>query len=70
MTPKDNLAAVLWEADRHLEVLTEALAEWAVLPTVTWQLLESDRARVRIVDQIIFRFIVTIQLPDLDFLLS
>ena len=57
MTPTDKLAAVLWEADRHLDVLTEALAEWNVSPTITWQALESDRARVRIVDQLLFRFI-------------
>jgi hypothetical protein len=57
MTLKDNLAGVFWEADRHLAVLTEALEEWNRLPTITWQLLEGDHARVRIVDQILFRFI-------------
>jgi len=57
MTLKDNLADVLWEADRHLAVLTEALEEWNRLPAITSQLLESDHARVRIVDQMLFRFI-------------
>ncbi|MBI2798854.1 MAG: hypothetical protein HYX63_00985 [Gammaproteobacteria bacterium] len=57
MMPTDKLAAVLWEADRHSDTLTEALAEWNASPTVTWQALESDRARVRIVDQLLFRFI-------------
>jgi len=27
MMPTDKLAAVLWEADRHVGTLTEALAE-------------------------------------------
>ena len=57
MMPTDKLTAVLWEADRHLDTLTEALAEWNVSPTITWQALESDRARVRIVDQLLFRFV-------------
>jgi len=57
MMPTDKLAAVLWEADRHVDTLTEALAEWNVSPTTTWQALESDRARFRIVDQLLFRFI-------------
>ena len=57
MIPTDKLAAVLWEADRHLDTLTEALAEWNISPETTWQALESDRARVRIVDQLLFRFI-------------
>lgn len=57
MIPTDKLAAVLWEADRHLDTLTEALAEWNVSPAFTWQALESDRASVRILDQLLFRFI-------------
>lgn len=57
MMPTGKLAAVLWEADRHLDTLTEALAEWNVSPAITWQALESDRARVRIMDQLLFRFI-------------
>lgn len=57
MMPTDKLAAVLWEADRHLDTLTEALAEWNISPATTWQALETDRARVRIVDQLLFRFI-------------
>jgi hypothetical protein len=52
MMPTDKLAAVLWEADRHSNILTEALAEWNVSPTITWQAFENDRARVRIVDQL------------------
>lgn len=57
MMPTGKLAAVLWEADRHLATLTEALAEWNVSPAITWQALESDRSRVRVVDQLLFRFI-------------
>ena len=57
MMSTTRLAAVLWEADRHLDTLTEALAAWSAAPAITWQALESDRGRVRIVDQLLFRFI-------------
>ena len=57
MMSATRLAAVLWEADRHLDTLTEALAAWNAAPAITWQALESDRGRVRIVDQLMFRFI-------------
>ena len=46
MMPTDKLAAVLWEADRHLDTLTEALAEWNISPAITWQALESDRVTI------------------------
>ena len=57
MTPTAKLAAVLWEADRHVATLTEALAAWNAAPATTWQALENDHVRVRIVDQLLFRFI-------------
>ena len=57
MIPANKLTAVLWEADRHVDVLTEALAEWNLSPAATWQVLEKDRTLVRIVDQLLFRFI-------------
>lgn len=57
MMPTNKLVSALSEADRHLNTLTEALIAWDVLPLMTWQALESDRARVRIVDQLLFRFI-------------
>lgn len=57
MTPADKLAAALREADRHTDTLTEAMAEWDRSPATGWQSLEADRARVRLVDQLLFRFI-------------
>ena len=57
MTPTDKLADVLWEADRHLDTLMEALAEWNVSSAITSQALEGDRVRVRLLDQLLFRFI-------------
>lgn len=56
MNPADKLAAALWEADRHVETLTEALAEWDRAPVSSWEALEADRGRVRLVDQLLFRF--------------
>ncbi len=53
----DRLAAAVWEADRHRHTLAEALAEWDHSPATDWQSLEADRNRVRLVDQILFRFI-------------
>ncbi|MEO6421124.1 MAG: hypothetical protein ABIR84_00135 [Candidatus Nitrotoga sp.] len=50
MMPTGKLAAVLWEADRHLGTLTEALTEWNISPAITLQALESDRVRIRIMD--------------------
>lgn len=57
MSATEKLAAALWEADLHLETLTEALAEWNRSPANSWEALEADRARVRVVDQLLFRFI-------------
>ena len=47
MNPADKLNAALWEADRHAETFTEALAEWDSAPAADWQSLEADRGRVR-----------------------
>ncbi len=57
MNPADKLTAALWEADRHVETLTEALAEWDRFPVGGWDALEADRGRVRLVDQLLFRFL-------------
>ncbi len=57
MNPADKLNAALWEADRHAETFTEALAEWDSAPAADWQSLEADRGRVRLVDQLLFRFL-------------
>lgn len=55
--PGDRLAVALWEADRHVAVLNEALSEWHALPEPPWQTLEQDSALRRLSDQILFRFI-------------
>lgn len=57
MPTTDKLAAVLWEADRHVAILTDALVEWDKTPVPDLPTLESDRGRVRLVDQLLFRFI-------------
>jgi hypothetical protein len=57
MNPADKLATALWEADRHAETLREALAEWDKDPAADWRSLETDRERVRVLDQLLFRFI-------------
>ncbi len=53
----DRLAAVLWEADRHVKTLTDALVEWDKISVTDMQMLEADRGRVRLTDQLLFRFI-------------
>lgn len=50
------LATALWEADRHVAALQEALGDWSASPAPDQQALESDRALVRLVDQLLFRF--------------
>lgn len=57
MNPADKLAAALRGADRHTATLTEALADWDSSPAAGWQSLEADRGHVRLVDQLLFRFI-------------
>ena len=57
MKPQDRLADALWEAERHQRTLAEALAEWDSAPAADWQSLETHRAKVRLVDQLLFRFI-------------
>jgi hypothetical protein len=58
MNAEGKLAAALWEADRHLRTLQEALADWdADAGSVTgWEALDADRLKVRLVDQLLFRF--------------
>lgn len=57
MKAADKLAAALWEADCHKEALTEALAEWDLARATASEELEADRAHIRVVDQLLFRFI-------------
>ncbi|MBK8535855.1 MAG: hypothetical protein IPL59_12450 [Candidatus Competibacteraceae bacterium] len=56
MNAEDKLAAALWEADRHLQTLQEALKEWEADPAAGWEALDADRLKVRLVDQLLFRF--------------
>lgn len=57
MSAMDKVKAAIREADRHVETLAEALAEWDRAPASSWAALEADRAKIRIVDQLLFRFI-------------
>lgn len=57
MSATDRMNAAIWEADRHVETLFEALGEWDRFPASSWEELETDRARVRVIDQLLFRFI-------------
>lgn len=58
MNGEDKLAPVLWEADRHLRTLQDALTDWdADAGSVTgWEALDADRLKIRLVDQLLFRF--------------
>ncbi len=57
MNTTDKLSAAAWEADRHAGTLAEALVEWDRRPAADWKALEADRGCVRLVDQLLFRFI-------------
>lgn len=57
MNTTGKLAAAVWEADRHQATLVEALAEWDMAPARNLQALESDRGCVRLMDQLLFRFL-------------
>ena len=56
MNGGNRLAVAVWEADRHVAALREALADWDAAPATSQQALEADRAQVRLVDQLLFRF--------------
>lgn len=56
MSATDRMNAAIWEADRHVETLLEAIGEWDRSPVSSWEALETDRARVRVIDQLLFRF--------------
>lgn len=56
MNAEEKLAVALWEADRHLQTLQEALNEWDADPVTGWEALDADRLKVRLVDQLLFRF--------------
>ena len=56
MTARDRLATALWEADRHLAALQTALRDWRAAPAPNLETLESDQEKVRLLDQLLFRF--------------
>ena len=56
MTGRDPLATALWEADRHLTTLESALQDWHAAPASNLVELETDSERLRILDQLLFRF--------------
>ncbi len=53
---KEKLTIAHWEADRHLQALSEALQDWDAVPATAWETFEADRTQVRLVDQLLFRF--------------
>ena len=57
MTGKGVLATALWEGDRHLETLQLALQDWRAAPAESLSVLEEDREKLRILDQLLFRFL-------------
>lgn len=56
MSAQDKLAAALWEADRHAVTLSDALTEWQQMPGIAPEQVQQDRALIRLVDQILYRF--------------
>lgn len=50
------IEVALWEADRHKETLGPALKQWLSSPAANLNALESDPEKLRLVDQILFRF--------------
>jgi hypothetical protein len=56
MSKSDLLATALWEADRHLSTLEAALRDWQAAPASDLQALENDCEKMRVLDQILFRF--------------
>ncbi|MBK8640445.1 MAG: hypothetical protein IPN92_19965 [Chromatiaceae bacterium] len=56
MTIADVLETALWEADRHIATLASAWRDWQAAPAASLLLLESDPNKLRILDQLLFRF--------------
>lgn len=56
MTSQNHLATAVWEADRHLAALETALQDWKADPASNLEALESDQEKVRLLDQLLFRF--------------
>jgi len=56
MSKSDLLTTALWEADRHLGTLETALRDWQAAPASDLKALEDDCEKMRVLDQILFRF--------------
>jgi hypothetical protein len=56
MTTRTPLGTAIWEADRHLDTLEAALQDWQTAPAANLADLETDREKLRILDQLLFRF--------------
>ncbi len=56
MTTAARLHIASWETRRHAAALINALADWDRLPNTPWAELETDPALVRLLDQILYRF--------------
>lgn len=56
MTTGQPLTIALWEADRHLEILELAIQDWRAAPPHSLPQLESDPLKLRVLDQLLFRF--------------
>ena len=57
MTSAARLETARWETQRHADALQGALREWDALPAQPWFALESDPLLVRLLDQILYRFL-------------
>jgi hypothetical protein len=57
VTHPDRLATALWETQRHVSALRDALTDWKALAAPDWAKVEADRGLVRLLDQILFRFL-------------
>ena len=56
MTTANVLESALWEADRPFATLASAWRDWQTAPAASLLLLESDPTKLRILDQLLFRF--------------
>lgn len=56
MTTRTPLGTAIWEADRHLDTLEAALRDWQTGPAANLAELETDREKLRVLDQLLFRF--------------
>jgi hypothetical protein len=52
-----RLEVARWETERHAHTLRTALQEWDGLPSQPWSTLETNAALVRLLDQILYRFL-------------